>query len=199
MNLTSKGKLKQHIGIKASNTSKDALLEQIITGVSAFIESETNRQFGYQEITEVRDGDNVDEIFLKEYPVRAILSLSLDGREIDLDAEEEAGSVVLDEEIGSVFRRSGFGAGRKGLRITYSFGYDAPSDPEESGEAESGSAGESLPAIIEAAAIRLSARVYERRTAEGVASVSTGMSVTYKDALDSDITSILESNKKRRI
>lgn len=203
MKLTTRNKVKQHIGIPSSNTSKDALLDQIIEGVSAFIETTTHREFGVKEYREVRDGTDDDEIFLKEYPLVDVLSITINGNEdLDLDAEEEAETVIIDKETGSIFRQYGFGSGRKGLRISYTAGYNLPelSEDESGVDGYESGADENLPAAIEAAAIRLSARVYERRTAEGVASVSpTGISITYKDAVDADITTILDSFTKRRL
>jgi hypothetical protein len=201
MNLTTRRKLKLHIGIPAAITSKDSLLDQIIEGASAYIETYTNRKFGVEEYTEVLDGTPEDEIFLKQYPVVDILSLTISGNEVDLDAEEESDQIILDKETGSVYRENGFGSGRKAVRITYTAGYNLPEASDESGPEEYESGGdENLPAAIEAAAIRLSARVYERRTAEGVSSVSPGsMSVQYKDAVDSDIVNILDAHKKRRV
>lgn len=202
MKLTTLRKVKQHIGIPSSNTTKDDLLEQIIDGVSAFIETTTHREFGVKEYREVLDGTDDDEIFLKEYPLVDVLSITINGNEdLDLDAEEEAETVIIDKETGSVFRQYGFGSGRKGLRISYTAGYNLPEASDESGvDGYESGADENLPAAIEAAAIRLSARVYERRTAEGVSSVSpTGISITYKDAIDADITTILDSFTKRRL
>lgn len=203
MKLTTLRKLKQHIGIPLSNTTKDALLDQIIEGVSGFIETTTHREFGVKEYREVRDGTDDDEIFLPQYPLVDVLSLTINGnQDIDLDAEEEAETVIIDKEAGSIFRQYGFGSGRKGLRITYTAGYNLPdpADDESGVDGYESGADENLPSAIESAAIRLSARVYERKTAEGVASVSpTGISITYRDAIDADITTILESFTKRRL
>jgi hypothetical protein len=201
MKLTTRAKLKAHIGIPAANTTKDALLDTIIEGVSGFIETTTNRVFDITEYTEVLDGTPLDEIFLKQYPLIDVLSLFVNGTEIDLDAEEEAETVVIDNETGSVYREGGFGSGRKAVRVTYTAGYVLPEEAESGVDvSESGVVGEDLPAALEGAAIRLSARVYERRTAEGVSSVSpTGLSVTYKDAIDADIVTVLQAYTKRRI
>lgn len=202
MKLTTLRKVKQHIGIPSSNTTKDAILEQIIEGVSAFIETTTHRVFGVQEYREVRDGTDDDEIFLPQYPIVDVLSITINGnQDLDLDAEEEAETVMIDKEVGSIFRQYGFGSGRKALRISYTAGFNLPEASDESGpETYESGADNDLPAAIESAAIRLSARVYERRTAEGVASVSpTGISITYRDAVDADITTILDSFTKRRL
>lgn len=200
MKLTTRSKVKAHLGIPRANTSKDSIIDQIIDGVSGFIETQTHRTFEIKEYTEIMDGTRYDEIFLKEYPLRDVLTLKIDGVEIDLDAEEEADSLIIDKEVGSIWRDNGFTGGRKSLRVTYEAGYNLPEENEESGSEESGATGEYLPDAIEAAAIRLSARVYERRTAEGVSSVSgDSMSVNYKDAVDSDVISIIEAHTKRRV
>lgn len=201
MKLTTRSKVKAHIGIPAANTAKDALLDQIIEGVSGFIETTTNRVFDVTEYEEVLDGTPLDEIFLKQYPLIDVLTLTISGNEVDLDAEEESETVVIDRDAGSIYRESGFGSGRKAVRVSYTAGYVLPEE-DESGVDDSGPAaeGENLPGALEGAAIRLSARVYERRTAEGVTSVSpTGLSITYKDAIDADIVTILQAYTKRRI
>lgn len=200
MNLTSRTKVKRHIGIPSSNTSKDALIDQIIEGVSGFIETQTHRTFEVKEYTEIFDGDGSDEIFLKQYPLRSVISLTINKSVIDLDAEEDAETIVIDNDAGSIYRQAGFAAGRKNIKVVYEAGFNAPDDPADSGSEESGETGEDLPTALEAAAIRLSARVYERRTAEGVSNVApTGISIAYKDAIDADITSILEAYTKRRV
>lgn len=199
MNLTTLAKVKSHLGI--SGTSKDAVLSQIITGVSGFIENHTHREFSVKQYTEVRDGCGEDEIFVAQYPLREVISLHIDTREIDLDAEEESGRTIITRDTGSIFRKDRFSYGRRNIKIVYEAGFNSPEDADESGvDDESGDAGEDLPRDLEAAAIRMSARVYERRTAEGVSSVSPGsFSVQYKDAVDADITGVLDSYIKRRL
>lgn len=200
MNLTTRNKVKRHLGIPLSNTTKDAIIDQIIPGVSGFIEAQTNRKFGVEEYTEIRDGEGFDEMVLRQYPIVDVISLTINGSAVDLDQEEEDESFILDREEGSIYREAGFSAGRKNIKVVYTAGYAAPEDDDESGAGEESGSGDELPSALEAAAIRLSARVYERRTAEGVSSVSPGsFSVQYKDAVDADIVSVLESFKKRRV
>ena len=199
MNLTTLAKLKEHIGIPSSNTDKDSLLASIITGVSSFIEEHTHRKFAVTEYTEIIDGGNFDEIFLKQYPIREVLTLTINSAPIDLDSGEEDGTIIITKESGAIYKASGFGSGRKAVKIVYTAGYNDPSDEEESGDSVS-SDYEDLPVAIQTAATRLAARVYERRTAEGVSSTSAGsFSVQYKDAVDSDVSGVLDSYKKIRI
>lgn len=199
MNLTTRAKVKSHLGIPSADTSKDAILDQIIAGVSGFIETQTNRKFEVVQYTEIFDGHGGDEIVLRQYPLVDVISITIDGAAVDLDQEEEDETVIIDREEGSVWRQYGFRAGRKNIKVVYTAGFLPPVDSGESGDEESGDAGE-IPTALEAAAIRLSARVYERRTAEGVSSVSPGsFSVQYKDSVDADITGVLEAFKKRRV
>lgn len=198
MNLTTKNKVKQHIGIPLSVKSKDSLIEEIVVGASAFIEDYTKRKFEVSDYVEIQDGIGQDEIFLSQFPIVDIVSLNIGGSEVNLDLEEESGLFIVNKESGAVYRSGGFGHGRKSVKVKYKAGYNLPIDSDESGVSpyESG-AEDDLPASIETAAIRLSARVYERRTAEGVSSVSPGsMSVQYKDSVDSDIVKILDAYKK---
>ncbi|HOB89784.1 MAG TPA: phage head-tail connector protein [Candidatus Colwellbacteria bacterium] len=201
MNLTTLAKVKSHLGIRASNTTKDAILNQIITGVSGFVEQITNRKFGIQTYTERIDGDDSDEIFLKQYPVVDLISLEIDDEAIGVDAEEEDETLIVDNEIGSIWRDLGFAEGRKNIKVVYTAGYNPPVDTDESSDgSDEDSGAESFPNSLEGAVIRMVARVYERRTAEGVSSVSPGsFSVQYKDFIDDDIQQIIDSHKKRRV
>jgi len=184
--------LKGHLGIPESDTSKDTLLSFLIAGASKYVESQTGRVFELQEFTEVHSGDDQVQLVLKQYPVTEISSLVVNSEEVDIEAETSAGDLVIDDG-GVIVRRDGFRKGLKNVRVVYSAGYVPRVDDEESGEPPN------LPEDLELAVLRIAARVYERRTAEGTVSVSPGsFSVQYQRDLDQDIIDTLQKYKKFR-
>lgn len=185
--LSTPEKVKIHLGIPLADHSKDAKIGQILESVSAWIEKRCNRDFRYAEWTEFYDGDDGDTLQLLHYPVDSHepLTLSVKGKIVNVVTELATGKMGIDYGNGSIERDAGFLAGRRTHEVTYSAGYILPSD--ESGAEES-----TLPADLELAAIRLTARIVERATAEGVSSASAGgLSINYNDALDKDIEETL--------
>lgn len=203
MQLSTLAKLKAHIGIPSGDTTKDLKLDMILDGVSNYIEGQTARKLQLQLHDLKLSGDGSDELVLPHYPilvedesgqqVAAVASLEIDSQEIDIDAELASGDLEIDAEAGIIYRKSGWSDGSRNIRIVYSAGYDMPG---ESGD----NAAETIPADLELAAIRLAARVYERSTAEGVASASPGgASFTYKDAVDDEIKETINRYSRVRV
>jgi hypothetical protein len=191
--LSTVAKVKAHVGILESDTSKDALLLTILKGTSKYIESLCSREFDLLERTEFYDGINGDELPLNQYPVSEISELKINGSTIDISAETAANILILDEKSGMLFRRYGFCTGRKTISVKYTAGYILP-DTTESGEEST------LPEDIELLAIRLAARVYERRTAEGVTSVSpASFTASFSSSIDSDMMETINRYRKIHI
>jgi hypothetical protein len=180
--------LKDYIGLPSTETAKDNLLNAIIEGVSRFFESEIHRNLELQEYTEIIDGDDSDTIILKQFPVTEVDYIKIDNAEIDLETEQAYPiSLYIDKESGILERSSGWNGGFKNIEVKYSAGFTLPG--EESG------ADYTLPEDIILAAKRLSARVYEKRTAEGISSAEN---ISYKDFVDEDIKSTIGSYYKFR-
>lgn len=181
-------KLKRHVGIPDQVTSKDALLDLILEGVSAFIETECNRKFAFSEHTDLFTDVRATSLFLKQCPVSEVVEIKVGKHAVDVAGLLENDNLVIDSENGEVIYLYGWTANV--IRVTYNAGYLLPSD--ESGQEESGVDAPALPADVELLALRLAARIYERRTAEGVASASPGsFSANYSAALDDDLKATL--------
>lgn len=73
--LTTVARVKNRLGITAD--SHDTLIEEIINGVTDFIESQTNRKFKETTHTEIHsyNYDRPDTIFLKNRPVSSVTSV----------------------------------------------------------------------------------------------------------------------------
>lgn len=71
--LTTKEKVKTYLGL--SGTDKDAVIDQIISGVTAFIEGYCGgRRFKSTSYTEIKDGGKTT-LFLNQYPVTALTAV----------------------------------------------------------------------------------------------------------------------------
>jgi hypothetical protein len=100
--LSTVAKLKAHLGIPAADTSKDTLLETLLKGSSAYIETETHRKLGLQEHDVKLDGPGGDMLTLPQYPVAEIATLEIDDQEVaedNIDLDAEAGIVYLESGI----------------------------------------------------------------------------------------------------
>lgn len=196
MQLATLSQLKSHLGIPQADVSKDAVLNFLLSGASGYIETETSRKFELQQYTIKLSGEGTDMLVLPQYPIHvvdsvpAISALTLDGVTIDLD------TLDIDIETGILYRNAGvWSAGSRNIAITYSAGYKL-AHVTDSGSVSA----PTVPEALQLAAIRLAARLYERKTAEGVASVSpASYSVTYKDGIDEDIQSIIDTHTRFRL
>lgn len=111
-------------GQTAFPDTDDALLTRLITAASQFIEAWLNRQIALGDWHEVRDGTGGQRLAFANFPVAAVLSLSIDGVEIPAapsDGGFDAGYVFTPTELalrGYVFTRR-----PQNVVITYSAGY----------------------------------------------------------------------------
>ncbi len=102
----------------------DALLTRLITAASQFIQSWLNRQIAQGDWQEVRDGGGGQRLAFANFPVTAMLSLSIDGLQIPpapSDGGFGAGYVFTPTELalrGYVFTRRA-----QNVILTYTAGY----------------------------------------------------------------------------
>jgi len=120
--LTTLARVKQHLGI--ADSSKDALLSDVIAGVSARMQAEMGRTITERAIVgELHDGPRGDTLYLDEYPVdSATVVLNLNGTLVDSTtyAVEEylGGLVAVDEGEAGAWER-----GRLNYSVDYTAGY----------------------------------------------------------------------------
>lgn len=139
----------------------DALLARLITAASRFIESWLDRPIASADWQEVRDGTGGQCLALANFPVTAVLSLSIDGLAIPPatpDGGWDAGYVFTPTELalrGYVFTRRA-----QNVVITYTAGYAV------------------TPPDIAQACIELVSRRYKERTRIGEVSRAIGGSET---------------------
>lgn len=200
--LSTLSKLKSHLGIPQSDVSKDAVLKTLLAGSSGYIEGQTARQLGITEHSLKLSGDGTDMLVLPQYPIMAddsnvpaISALTID--DVDVSAEIASGAIDVDAVTGILYRESGgWRSGLRNIAITFKAGYRLPGD--ESDDAESDAL--EVPDDLQLAAIRLAARIYERRTAEGTTSVSpASYTVNYAAEVDGDIKATIGRYSRMRV
>ncbi len=104
----------------------DALLSQLITAASQFIQTWLARQIAPTDYQEVRDGSGGQRLAFANFPVTAVLSLTIDGLTIPsapTDGGFSAGYVFTPTELalrGYVFTRRA-----QNVIVTYTAGYAA--------------------------------------------------------------------------
>jgi hypothetical protein len=155
----------------------DALLARLITAASRFIESWLDREILAADWLEIRDGNGGQRLAFANFPVSAVLSLSIDGLTISpapAGGGFGAGYVFTPTELalrGFVFPRRA-----QNVVVTYTAGYL------------------SVPSDIGQACIELVAQRYRERTRIGEASkaLMSGETVTFsqKDMSD-DVKALL--------
>lgn len=113
-------------GQNAFPATDDALLTRLITAASQFIQTWLKRQIAPSDWQEVRDGTGGQRLAFANFPVTAVLSLSIDGLQIPPappDGGFGAGYVFTPTELalrGYVFTRR-----VQNVIVTYTAGYAA--------------------------------------------------------------------------
>lgn len=185
--LTSLSNVKDWLGIPSDKTSDDALLTLMIGRASSTILNELGRpNILSQSYTEVRDGLGMTRMVLRNWPLRSVSSVTVDGTAIAAQTSVPLGAGYMFQAWnGLVPGRAAwidlvgyaFTVGRSNVQIVYTAGYDT------------------VPEAIESACIELIALRYKERQRIGQTSVSTGQQTIQfvKDAYTDSILQTLEA------
>ena len=106
--------------------SDDVMLQRLITGASQAFRTYTGRNFDVQTYTEKRSGSGQRTLFLRQFPIQSITSLTVDGVAIpaitgNVYIPGASGYLYTPEYI-TVFGYE-FTRGRDNISVTYSAGY----------------------------------------------------------------------------
>jgi len=135
MALTTHSRVKEFLGIKADDASKDAMLAEFVERVSAAISARCKRVFEFESgITEYYDGDGVmSQVMARRYPIVSVTSLSDDPDRAYGSATLIAATDYTVDKGWGVVQLDGFRF-RKGLqniKVVYDGGYKViPQDLE---------------------------------------------------------------------
>jgi uncharacterized phiE125 gp8 family phage protein len=125
--LTSLEAVKAYLKINLTETNDDALLEDLINASSSAIENYCKRNFIEQDyVDEEYDGNGLSGLYLRQYPVKAITSVSIE--ELTLSATD----YKCKKSIGKLIRKNcRWPEGEINILVSYTAGYSKiPADLE---------------------------------------------------------------------
>lgn len=177
--LTILAQVKSHLGIDASDTSQDGLLEFYINAASEFIEKYTKRRFAKGDYTVKLNGEGMARLFVPIFPIISVASVKVSSLLLSSD------SYVFYTDAGEIVYLNGvWPKGSQNIEVIYTGGYVLPS----------ASSGRNLPYDLENACVRLASEVYGKREAEGVKNASAGgLSVNWADEMHESIKAMLNN------
>jgi len=122
---------KNHLGIDSADVSSDSSVILWINGVSDWFKNKTHRQLRASSIVEYQNGNDLDEMHTKQWPVSASVEIYIDtANGYTADTKVPASSVIYDLDqglmtlLGYIFTK-----GTKSIKLSYVGGYsDIPAD-----------------------------------------------------------------------
>jgi len=139
--LVSLADMKTKLMIASTDTSKDALLGELITNMSAVVARLCNRVFGYRAVHEtfyqLNDqndaGPATRRLYLSQWPVVLTdiqsISTTQDGSGVSTDLLPMADQTwFLEEATGTLYQRPDQGPWYNTIDVVYSGGYELPDD-----------------------------------------------------------------------
>jgi len=139
--LVSLDDMKLKLMLQPTDTSKDALVGELITNMSAVVGRLCNRVFGYREVEEtfyqLNDQNSPQpatrRLYLSQWPVKAAdiqsMTHTVDGSGVIDDLLPGLGETwFLEETTGTLYQRPDLGPWFDTIDVTYSGGYDLPTE-----------------------------------------------------------------------
>lgn len=176
MMMTTLEKLKARVGIAASDTADDVLLQMVIEAVSARADGECNRRFERAvDTTEEFAGDEA-RLRVERYPVESVSAFDVKENETDGWVRQTGVKYLI--RRGCVIDLGGpLASASAVLRVTYTGGYRMPGTE--------GTDGTELPRDLEGAVLEQCTYWYQNRHRLGLTSVTAeGGSVQQFASLD---------------
>lgn len=176
--LTSLASAKQYLAI--SDSQADALVQQLITGASAFIQAMASRTFASTDYTDTFDGRGKNKIPLKNYPVTAVSAVTVDGVSIPAATNVLASGFLFDQYT-LMLRHYRFSPGMQNIVVEYTAGLAT------------------TPADLDLATCELVALKYNERKRQGVTSQTiAGQIIIYKQTdVPPSVQSVIDNYTRR--
>lgn len=175
--LTTLADVKAYLSPQLVTTADDTLLARLITAASQFIQSWLNRTIASAAYTDTRNGTGGTRLFLRNRPVTAVSSLTIDGVAVTAsDPPPLAAGYLFDDSAIYLVGGQCFSKGAQNIVIGYTAGFAA------------------TPPEIEQACIALVALRYKERDRIGQASKNLGgevVSFQQKD-MPADVATLLD-------
>jgi Phage gp6-like head-tail connector protein len=135
VDLVSLDDMKKKLQIPAADTSKDFLLQEIITNASDTIARMCNRVFGRELVEETfyqledETTPSTQRLYLSRWPVASVDIESMTCDDVDIlpdSGQPISGEWVLEQLTGTLYRPRNMGAWGGVIDVTYTGGYDLP-------------------------------------------------------------------------
>jgi hypothetical protein len=128
--LVTLAEMKMKMFIPTTDTSKDALLQELITNISETIAKMCNRVFAYEKVDEsyyqLSDDCYTQRLYLSRWPVVKTDIETFMQNQIDISSWLADGTCVLEEETGTIYLSSSNGPWTGQVDVVYSGGYQLP-------------------------------------------------------------------------
>lgn len=171
--LTTLDKVKRFLNKDETETTHDAVLQDLITAASAAVETYTARKFTQDSYTELYDGTGLPHLVLRQAPVASVTSVKLDGQELPADDYAVYG------QTGVLRRKTGYWPeGVQNIEVSYTAGYA------------------SVPPDVEQAAILLVAAWYKTDISDFSNLLSEAGGVIRPEAMPSRVRALLEPYRR---
>lgn len=177
--LTTLANAKQWLG--ETTATNDALIARLISAASDYIQTWLNRTLASASYTEIRNGYDTDGIAVKNYPITAVTSVTVDGNAIPAASGQTDSGYVINEPGTMIYLRGySFTRGRSNVKLVYTAGFaSTPNEIEQ--------------ACIELVGLRMKERDRIGVISKGMA----GETITYSQKDFSDAIQTTLSNYKK--
>ncbi len=123
--LTTLANVKAYLSPPLTTTNDDALLSRLITAASQFIQSWLNRTIAVTSYTDTRNGGGGARVFLRNRPVTAVSSVTIDGVIVPASNPPPNGAGYLFDDNSIYLVGQVFSKGVQNVVIQYTAGYAA--------------------------------------------------------------------------
>jgi hypothetical protein len=130
--LTTLPKVKEWLEIPTGNTSKDALLNRLITAASGGIETWCGRTFALTDYVEVRNGAGGPQIVLANAPITEVTSVTVDWRPVAASTGNNQPGYEFDDTTLTLMGGLRFTRSKRNVRVAYRAGFaTTPAEVEQ--------------------------------------------------------------------
>jgi len=175
--------VKNHIDLDSNDD--DEILGTYINAIGDFLKNYLGRVVEETDIEEYFDGDEItDTIFLSHYPITDLEIAYNSGTYSNPEwTEYDVDEYQVDAEKGMILVDVNY-PGRRNIQVSYTAGYAA----------------EDIPSAIKLAAIKLAAKIYNKKRSDGFKHEEAGgAAIDWDSFLSDDITALLNPYRKINI
>lgn len=123
--LTTLDNVKAWFSPPLSTTADDTNLTRLITAASQFIQTWLNRTIAQTTYTETRNGDDGTQLFLRNRPVTAVSSVTVNGQSIAASNPPPLADGFLFDDTSVYLVGKSFVRGRQNVTVQYTAGFAA--------------------------------------------------------------------------